>query len=67
LFALVNEAAGKPVGQPHASLYANPGAFHDVTTGNNKVGDIGFSAGPGWDACTGLGTPKAKALAEAFV
>jgi subtilase family serine protease len=37
--------------------------FHDVTTGNNSFGDIaGFAAGPGWDAATGLGSPKADAL-----
>ena len=66
LFALVNEAAGKSVGQPHPTLYANPAAFNDVTKGNNKSGSIGYSAGPGWDACTGLGTPKGAAVAKAF-
>jgi kumamolisin len=66
LFALVNAAAGKPAGQPHATLYANPDAFNDVTKGNNKSGSIGYTAGPGWDACTGLGTPKGAALAKAF-
>ncbi len=30
--------------------------------GNN--GD--YSAGPGWDPCTGLGTPDGKALLEAL-
>ena len=66
LFALVNAAAGKPVGQPHATLYANPAAFDDVTSGNNKSGSIGYSAGPGWDPCTGLGGPKAPAIIAAF-
>ncbi len=66
LFALVNEAAGKPAGQPHATLYANPAAFNDVTHGNNKSGSIGYSAAKGWDACTGLGTPKGAAVAKAF-
>ncbi|MGN6242162.1 MAG: S53 family peptidase [Motilibacteraceae bacterium] len=37
--------------------------FHDVTTGDNSFGDItGFAAGAGWDAATGLGSPKAAAL-----
>jgi len=37
--------------------------FHDVTTGDNAFGDIsGFDATPGWDAATGLGSPKANAL-----
>ena len=66
LFALVNAAAGKPVGQPHVTFYANPTIFNDVTEGNNKSGAIGYSAGPGWDACTGLGTPKGAAVAAAF-
>ncbi len=66
LFALVNEAAGKPVGQPHAVLYANPSAFNDVKAGDNKSNGIGYSAGPGWDACTGLGTPKGAAIVALF-
>jgi kumamolisin len=33
-------------------------AFHDITSGNNGA----FSAGPGWDACTGLGSPIGTAL-----
>ena len=57
LFALVNEAAGKAVGQPHTVLYGNPAAFNDVVKGNNKSGRIGYSATTGSDACTGLGTP----------
>jgi kumamolisin len=32
--------------------------FRDITSGNN--GD--YSAGPGWDACTGLGVPDGSAL-----
>lgn len=39
-------------------LYANQGAFADVLVGDNS----GFSAGPGWDACTGLGSPSAALL-----
>ena len=51
--------------------------FHDITIGNNSVtipefdpttGKIiyvpvpGYNAGPGWDAVTGLGTPKVSTL-----
>lgn len=38
--------------------------FFDVTVGNNQaVASVpGFSAGPGWDAVTGLGTPNAANL-----
>ncbi|MBV8683807.1 MAG: S8/S53 family peptidase [Caulobacteraceae bacterium] len=59
LIALVNQARGTPVGYPHAQLYATPAAFNDITQGNN--GD--FQATPGWDACTGLGSPKGAAIA----
>jgi kumamolisin len=59
LIARVNAARGKPVGFVNALLYAQPGAFNDVTSGNN--GD--YSAAPGWDACTGLGTPVGSKVA----
>ncbi len=66
LFALINAAAGAPSGQPHATLYAHPEAFRDITTGNNTSGAIGYHAGPGWDACTGLGAPEGAAVAALF-
>jgi kumamolisin len=66
LFALVNEVAGKPVGEPHTVLYAHLAAFHDVVSGDNKAGKLGYSAKPGWDACTGLGTPKGAAILRIF-
>jgi len=32
-------------------------------TGSITIGDNGaYSAGPGWDACTGLGSPNGTAL-----
>jgi len=47
------------------SLYAE--AFHDITVGNNSFDGItGFSAGTGWDAASGLGTPNAAGLADAL-
>lgn len=37
--------------------------FHDITTGNNSFAGItGYSAGPGWDAASGLGTPNVANL-----
>jgi kumamolisin len=65
LFALLNEAAG-PVGQPHLMLYGHPSAFRDIRDGNNRVGNLGYSAGRGWDACTGLGAPNGAALLGVF-
>lgn len=66
LFALINAAAGKPVGQPHATLYGHLSAFNDVRHGDNRSGKVGYAAAAGWDACTGLGSPKGDALAKLF-
>ena len=66
LFALVNELAGKPVGLPLPTLYAHPEAFNDVRLGDNREGGLGYGAEQGWDACTGLGTPKGSAVAALF-
>ncbi|HTZ47476.1 MAG TPA: S53 family peptidase [Verrucomicrobiae bacterium] len=64
LFALINQSLGTNVGYVNPLLYtANAkAAFHDITSGNN--GD--YSAGPGWDACSGLGTPNGSALLGAL-
>lgn len=62
LIALVNQQNGTSVGFINPALYAAPNAFHDITSGNNGA----FSAGPGWDACTGLGSPIGTAIATAL-
>lgn len=62
LIALVNQQRGSAAGFVNPLLYANPGAFRDITSGNNGA----FKAGPGWDACTGLGSPKGTAVAAAL-
>jgi len=38
--------------------------FHDITTGNNDVVEIGtgFNAAHGWDPVTGIGSPNAVNL-----
>jgi len=51
----------------HDLFYMNPGAFNDVTLGNNDAagmcgGSIMCTAGTGWDGPTGLGTPNGEAL-----
>ena len=60
LLALVNQSLGTNAGYVNPLLYAaKAGAgFHDVTSGSNGQ----YSAGPGWDACTGLGSPNGLAL-----
>jgi len=62
LIARINAHLGKLVGFANASLYAGPAAFNDIVSGNN--GD--FEATAGWDACTGLGSPKGAALQTAL-
>jgi kumamolisin len=63
------ESLGRPLGLLQPALYAGatPGhtapGFHDITQGNNATGGNGdYAAAPGWDACTGLGTPDGTAL-----
>ncbi|KAF9269034.1 family S53 protease-like protein [Marasmius fiardii PR-910] len=70
VIALVNDrlvAAGRPVlGFLNPFLYANPGAFFDITSGNNPgCGTNGFPARAGWDPVTGLGTPNFAAILRA--
>lgn len=62
--AAVLSAEGRTsgVGDIHDEIYANPGAFRDVTSGNNQL----YSAGPGYDRASGLGTPRWSALSAAL-
>jgi len=64
LIARLAQSSGKRFGLIQPALYAGlkPGAgvpgFRDIVSGNNGA----YSAGPGWDACTGLGSPNGTAL-----
>jgi hypothetical protein len=64
LVAVLNAALDEPLGCLNQSLYAfgGSGVYVDVTTGNNGL----YSAGPGWDACTGLGSIVGTAMATAL-
>ena len=63
LIALINDALGKPVGFLNPLLYQNPtGDFNSITSGNNGA----YSAGPGWNPCTGLGSPIGIQIAAAL-
>jgi kumamolisin len=65
LVARLNQAKQKNVGFLNPFLYANAATvMHDVTQGTNAIKDTlkGYTAGPGWDACTGLGTPDGTAI-----
>jgi len=55
LLALANAQNKTDAGFVNPLFYASgaKGAFRDITSGNNGA----YAAGPGWDACTGLGSP----------
>ena len=64
LLCLLAQQSGSSFGLAQTALYkgvtagqAQPG-FNDITSGSNGA----YSAGPGWDPCTGLGSPDAAAL-----
>jgi len=69
LTALMNQSLGKSAGFLNPYLYTPQGvsALNDITQGNNDAGgDVGgYSAGPGWDACTGFGSPNGVAVLNA--
>jgi len=62
LIARINAQASKPAGFVNATLYRAASAFNDITSGNNGS----YAAAPGWDACTGLGSPKGRSIAAAL-
>ena len=71
LVALLGQALNKPAGFLHPVLYgraAAEGAFRDITSGTNNItGHLpGYSTAPGWDACSGLGSPDGELLLKAL-
>src|SRR5271155_1015820 len=65
LLARINQSLGKSVGFINPMLYAAKSAatFRDITSGSNGT----YVAGPGWDPCTGNGTPDGTALLQSLV
>jgi subtilase family serine protease len=62
-----SDCEGNPVGFANPTLYAtaadDPGAFHDITSGNNDYTGQNagtYPAAPGYDMASGLGTPTAN-------
>jgi kumamolisin len=64
LLARINQSLGAPVGYLNPLLYSKgvETTLHDITSGSNG----GWSSGPGWDPCTGLGTPDGSAILGAL-
>jgi len=66
LIALLNQKLDKPIGYFNPLLYGSlsgKGATNDITNGNNGA----QQAGPGWDACTGWGSPNGVGLLSAML
>ncbi len=59
LVCRLSQGLGHHLGLLQPAIYANapagttPPGFRDITIGSNGA----YTAGPGWDACTGLGSP----------
>jgi kumamolisin len=63
LIAVLNQALGQSLGFAQPAIYSfGESVFRDITSGNNGY----WNAGPGWDACTGLGSPDGTALLSAL-
>jgi subtilase family serine protease len=76
LVALADDLAGHDLGSINPALYQlacstrYAADFRDITLGQSlgpsaggtALGGVGFRAGPGWDAVTGLGSPRAATL-----
>ena len=73
LIAVVNAGLGANLGFVNPALYAaGSTGFHDILgapgpADNGLNGVSGYPAGPGWDACTGWGSPNGTALMNAFL
>ena len=73
LFADTNQGCFSPLGRVGPALYAaqqaSGGNFTDITSGNNDFTNTNlgrFTAAPGFDAASGLGTPVDQNLAIAL-
>jgi kumamolisin len=66
LIAIANARRGTPLGFVNSALYSNQALFRQIVQGNNRVGGKGYDAGPGWNACTGLGVPNGADIIAAL-
>jgi kumamolisin len=67
LIALVNEQLAEPVGFFNPLLYEQVVDEGDGVTDVTGGGNGAYQAGSGWDACTGLGTPRGESLLAALI
>jgi subtilase family serine protease len=71
---LANQKAGHRIGFLQDDLYhigkkpKQQSDYHDITVGDNTFFTVtGYSAVPGWDAATGIGTPDVAALVNDLI
>jgi kumamolisin len=64
LIARLNQGLNARCGFVNPVLYSKfaTGVLRDIVVGNNGA----YAAGPGWDACTGLGSPDGEKLLQAL-
>jgi kumamolisin len=66
LVALINASLGVPIGYLNPDLYdfTEEDVYSDVNDGRSNAtgGAPGYTSGPGWDACTGLGSINGNSL-----
>ncbi|HEX2919121.1 MAG TPA: S53 family peptidase [Edaphobacter sp.] len=62
LYAGLFAAFGTKLGFVTPTLWQNQAAFNDISQGNNGY----YSAGPGPDACSGIGSPIGSRIANLF-
>lgn len=72
LLALINQRlvglGKKTAGFINPILYPSPSSFRDITQGNNDIDGTlkRYSAAPGWDPCTGMGSPDGMKIMKAL-
>jgi len=71
LVALLNQSLGRRLGFINPQLYGEirrAGAVNAITEGDNNYNETApfYKAGPGWNACTGLGTPDGMKIFAAL-
>lgn len=64
LIVLLNQKLNRRLGFVNPTLYRlnESQTFNEITSGNNGA----YSAGPGWNPCCGLGSPKGAQLLQAL-
>jgi kumamolisin len=66
LLTIANAERGTPLGLVSRQLYRTPALMRPIAIGDNRQGNIGYAAGTGWNACTGLGVPRGAEIVAAL-